>query len=89
MDAKKWFRKHLGIEIRERRVELEKTLDNLAYQTGIDSKHLGKIENGIKLPNSFTLGKIDAVLDLDLDQFRRTFKQKFFLEDNVYKNAPE
>lgn len=67
MDDKELFAMILSKHIRSRRLQLDLTLDQLSSMTGVDDKHLGKIELRKKLPNSHTLGKIIVALDLNLN----------------------
>lgn len=78
MEAKTWYTVNLGQLIRQKRTLMGFTKDDLAYRTGIDSKHIGKLERGQKLAGSFTLGRIQVVLNLDLEKFFSEFEAKFF-----------
>lgn len=85
MDANQQFKENLGMFIRQKRHEMGLTKEQVSKHTGIDNKHLGKIERGIKLPNSFTLVKIAVALGLDLNKFVYEFGKKYFDDDIFFK----
>ena len=70
------FKEIVGKHIRERRLELGITLEHLAEQIGRDDKHLGRIERGEKLANSFTLGIIQIELSLNSDVYLSEFEER-------------
>lgn len=74
---KEEFKKILGKHIRRRRQELNLTIEELSLRTDIDDKHLGRIERGEKLPNSFTLAKLQLILNLNSDVYLSEFKELF------------
>ena len=55
----------VGSRIRERRLELEMTQDQLAYACEIDPSNLRAYENGRGLPNVYTVVRISAALMLE------------------------
>lgn len=82
MEADKWFKVNLGMHIRKKRNELNLTKEDVSFRTGIDNKHIGKIERGAKLPSSLTLGKLVIALNLDIIPLFTEFERKFFDNDN-------
>ena len=70
------FKEIVGKHIRERRLELEITLEQLAEQIGADDKNLGRIERAEKLPNSHMLGNIQIALSLNSDSFLSEFEER-------------
>lgn len=49
---------NIARRIREKRKELDMTLEELAKETGLSKGHLSQIENGVKVPPISTLSKI-------------------------------
>lgn len=82
--VKSWFQENLGKHIRRQRQAMNLTKEELSLRTGLDSKHIGKLERGVKLPNSLSLMKIQVALNLDLNELQSEFKDMFF-EDDIYK----
>lgn len=73
MDEKALFTQILAKHIRMKRRELDISHESLSSMTGIDDKHLGKIERQKKTPNSYTLGRIMIALDLNFTQIMIEF----------------
>lgn len=55
----------IGQTIREKRKELNMTIEELAYDAKINDKFLGEVERGEKEPSIDTLMKIAKGLDLN------------------------
>lgn len=64
---------HFGRKIRMARKKENLTLDNLASITGLDSKHISRLENGRKMMCLRTLALLKRELDLDIDQIMEEF----------------
>ncbi|WP_010531756.1 helix-turn-helix domain-containing protein [Lentibacillus jeotgali] len=54
--------------MRERRIACGMTLEELAYESGMDEKHLSKVELGKREPSSKTICKLSVPLNLDANQ---------------------
>lgn len=76
MDEVEFFKKVVGKHIRDKRLELNLTLEQLSQLTSFDDKHLGRIERGEKLPNAYTLAKIQIVLSLNSDSYLAELDKK-------------
>jgi len=59
---------NLGEIIRQRRVTMPLTLQELATMSGISSSHLGRIEKGKRSPSAHILRKIAKPLGFDEDE---------------------
>ncbi|MDY0393461.1 helix-turn-helix domain-containing protein [Virgibacillus halophilus] len=64
---------HFGRQVRLARKRDNLTLDELANITGLDSKHISRLENGKKLMNLRTLAILKRELDLNIDQIMEEF----------------
>ena len=58
----------LGKLIKQQRVSLPLTLQELAAMSGVSSSHLGRIENGERFPSAHILRKIARPLSFDEDE---------------------
>lgn len=58
-------RDNLGEVIRQQRVMMALTLQELAARSGVSSSHLGRIERGERYPSARTLQKIAKPLGFD------------------------
>ena len=67
MENKDLFKKSLGKHLRLIRIDMDLTLEKFAEETGIDDKHLGRIERGERLPGYETLHKLRAFLNISID----------------------
>jgi len=56
---------NLGEIIKQQRVMMSLTLQELAHKAGVSSSHLGRIERGERLPSGKVLRKIAKALELD------------------------
>ncbi len=59
---------HLGKIIKQRRVTVPLTLQELAALSGVSSSHLGRIERGERFPSARILRKIAKPLGFDEDE---------------------
>lgn len=61
-------RNSLGEVIRQRRVMMSLTLQELASKSGVSSSHLGRIERGERYPSARILRRIATPLGLEEDE---------------------
>lgn len=61
-------RSKLGDALKQRRVERELTLDQLAEKSGVSRSAISKIERGDSTASTSTLGKLAEALDLSISQ---------------------
>ena len=59
---------HLGKIIKQRRVAVPLTLQELSALSGVSSSHLGRIERGERFPSARILRKIAKPLNFDEDE---------------------
>jgi transcriptional regulator with XRE-family HTH domain len=59
---------NLGRILKQQRVSVPLTLQELASQTGVSSSHLGRIERGERFPSARILRKIAKPLGFDEDE---------------------
>jgi transcriptional regulator with XRE-family HTH domain len=59
---------NLGRILKQQRVSVPLTLQELAGQTGVSSSHLGRIERGERFPSARILRKIASPLGFDEDE---------------------
>lgn len=59
---------HLGRIIKQRRVTVPLTLQELAASSGVSSSHLGRIERGERFPSARILRKIATPLGFEEDE---------------------
>lgn len=85
MTARDWLREEFGALIRIKRLELNYTEEFVAGKSGLDPKHIGKIERGEKLPNMHTAIRLLFVLDLTITHLTEEFGEKYFDEDDIFK----
>ncbi len=70
------FQKELGLRIRKCRNAKGYTIEELSFQSGINTSHLGKIERGESNVTLKTLGKLIECLDIsyaELFDFDKAF----------------
>lgn len=60
--------KELGIRIKQQRVMIPLTLEELGDKSGVSSSHLGRIERGERFPSAHILRKIAEPLGFDEDE---------------------
>lgn len=56
----------LGSQIRNIRISLGISQEELAFKSGISAAHLGQIERGVKAPTITTISKIASALNITL-----------------------
>ena len=61
-------KQNIGKIIREQRKSIPLTLNQLAEMSGVSTAHLGRIEQGQRVPSSQTLQKIANPLGFDLNE---------------------
>ena len=62
------YTNHLGRIIKQRRVTVPLTLQELAASSGVSSSHLGRIERGERFPSARILRKIATPLGFEEDE---------------------
>ena len=62
------YTNHLGGIIKQRRVTVPLTLQELAVMSGVSSSHLGRIERGERFPSARILQKIAKPLGFEEDE---------------------
>ncbi len=62
------YTNHLGRIIKQRRVTVPLTLQELAAKSGVSSSHLGRIERGERYPSARILRKIAMPLSFEEDE---------------------
>jgi len=62
------YNNHLGGIIKQRRVTVPLTLQELAGRSGVSSSHLGRIERGERFPSARILRKIAKPLGFEEDE---------------------
>ncbi len=63
----KGYNNHLGTIIKQKRVMIPLTLQELTAMSGVSSSHLGRIERGERFPSARILRKIAKPLGFDED----------------------
>lgn len=66
MDSK--YENHLGAIIKQQRISLPLTLQELAAKSGVSASHLGRIERGERFPSAHILQKIAKPLAFEEDE---------------------
>ena len=59
---------HLGGIIKQQRIALSLTLQELAAKSGVSASHLGRMERGERFPSAHILRKIAKPLDFEEDE---------------------
>ncbi len=62
------YNSHLGRIIKQQRVAVQLTLQELAAKSGVSSSHLGRIERGERFPSAHTLNRIAKPLGFEEDE---------------------
>ena len=62
------YRNHLGKIIKQQRISLALTLQELAAKSGVSASHLGRIERGERFPSAHILQKIAKPLGFEEDE---------------------
>ncbi|WP_102348347.1 helix-turn-helix transcriptional regulator [Bacillus sp. Marseille-P3661] len=74
MNDKDLFKEILGKHLHNIRVSKGFTQEGLAKEADADSKNIGRNERGEKLPNSYTLYKLQHSLDFSVDKLFKDIK---------------
>ena len=61
------YKKYLGIHLRNKRLELDLTQDELEEKAGLSETVISKIENNERLPSSYTLYLITNAMGISID----------------------
>ncbi len=59
------YKNHIGGIIKQQRISLPLTLQELAAKAGVSASHLGRIERGERFPSAHILRKIAEPLDFE------------------------
>ena len=59
---------HLGAIVKQQRIALSMTLQELAAKSGVSASHLGRMERGERFPSAHILQKIAGPLDFGEDE---------------------
>ena len=59
---------HLGVILKQQRISLSLTLQELAGRSGVSASHLGRIERGERFPSAHILQKIAKPLAFEEDE---------------------
>ena len=62
------YRNHLGRIIKQQRISLPLTLQELSAKSKVSASHLGRIERGERFPSAHILQKIARPLDFEEDE---------------------
>ncbi len=62
------YRNHLGRIIKQQRIAMPLTLQELAAKSGVSASHLGRIEAGQRFPSAHILRKIATPLGFEEDE---------------------
>ena len=62
------YKNHLGGIIKQQRISLPLTLQELTAQSGVSASHLGRIERGERFPSAHILQKIAKPLGFEEDE---------------------
>jgi transcriptional regulator with XRE-family HTH domain len=74
-------RNHLGEILRQQRISLSLTLQELASKSGVSASHLGRIERGERFPSAHILQKIAGPLAFEENDL-------FTLAGYLYSQSP-
>lgn len=70
------FDQQVGNIIRRKRIQHQKSMEELADLAKLSAAHLGKIERGEKLPNMYTYFKLCVALDIKDELFDEIIKER-------------
>ena len=62
------YKNHLGGIIKQQRISLSLTLQEIAAKSGVSASHLGRIERGERFPSAHILQKIAKPLGFEEDE---------------------
>ncbi|RFB17420.1 XRE family transcriptional regulator [Bacillus sp. HNG] len=78
---KKKLTKHFGKVLRETRKEMDLTLEEVARDSFIDDKYIGKIETGNRGPGLLTLYKLRKRANISVDEIFDKIPEDQVLDD--------
>lgn len=76
------YKKYLGIHLRNKRLELDLTHDELEEKAGLSETVISKIENNERLPSSYTLYLITSAMGISIDQLNLAITRSIHEETN-------
>jgi len=76
------YKKYLGIHLRNKRLELDLTQDELEEKAGLSETVISKIENNERLPSSYTLYLITSAMGISIDQLNQAITRSTHEETN-------
>ena len=79
---------HLGGIIKQQRISLPLTLQELAAQAGVSASHLGRIERGERFPSAHILQKIAKPLSFEEDELFTLAGYLSPQSSNIAENSP-
>ncbi|MEW4305786.1 helix-turn-helix domain-containing protein [Rossellomorea marisflavi] len=71
MPERDLYKKYLGIHLRNKRLEIGMTQDELEEKAGLSETVISKIENNERLPSSYTLYLITDAMGISIDQLNQ------------------
>jgi len=76
------YKKYLGIHLRNKRLELDLTQDELEEKASLSETVISKIENNERLPSSYTLYLITSAMGISIDQLNQAITRSIHEETN-------
>ncbi|WP_079514999.1 helix-turn-helix domain-containing protein [Rossellomorea marisflavi] len=76
------YKKYLGIHLRNKRLEIGLTQDELEEKAGLSETMISKIENNERLPSSYTLYLITSAMGISIDQLNQDIARSIHEETN-------
>lgn len=76
------YKKYLGIHLRNKRLEIGMTQDELEEKAGLSETVISKIENSERLPSSYTLYLITSAMRISIDQLNQDIARSIHEETN-------
>ncbi|USK93064.1 helix-turn-helix domain-containing protein [Rossellomorea marisflavi] len=80
MPERDLYKKYLGIHLRNKRIEIGMTQDELEEKAGLSETVISKIENNERLPSSYTLYLITSAMGISIDQLNQDITQSIHEE---------
>ncbi|WP_430481790.1 helix-turn-helix domain-containing protein [Rossellomorea marisflavi] len=82
MPERDLYKKYLGIHLRNKRLEIGMTQDELEEKAGLSETVISKIENNERLPSSYTLYLITDAMGISIDQLNQDIARSIHEETN-------
>ncbi|MDR4938244.1 helix-turn-helix domain-containing protein [Rossellomorea marisflavi] len=82
MPERDLYKKYLGIHLRNKRLEIGMTQDELEEKAGLSETVISKIENNERLPSSYTLYLITSAMGISIDQLNQDIARSIHEETN-------